>query len=436
MKPSGSWADFQIFDLPAHVTLFVQPSNRFKNVALRLFVRGHLSDDPAATAVLPHVLTRGTKKHPTMARITEHLDGMYGARADAEAVKIGENHVVSFRVDCVADRHLPGRSGNLRRSMEFLAEMATEPAGNGRGLRADYVEQEVRNQRRALEDLMSDRAEWAAQRCTEEMCRGEAYAVHEMGTLEGLAKVTAGTLGKRHRALLETAPMELYVAGRVEPEEVAAAAEKAFSIRGRRAVRDVPATVVDVPARPPRRVVEEMDVEQGKLVMGFRTGITYRDPASTALSFMNGIFGGFAHSRLFVDVREREGLAYSAGSSLEKTKGLMMVHAGIDVGKFEKCLSVIEAELDSIRAGKIGETEMEATRRAMAERIRAVLDSATRAIAGLYERRLSGAPKTVDESLQELAAVKKADVVEAARRVRLDTVYWMTSRGKSARRSS
>lgn len=429
MKATGQWADFKIYDLGSKITLFVQPTGRFKNVILRLFVRAHLGDDPSATAVLPHVLMRGTRKRPTMGKISAHLDGMYGARADADANKIGENHVLSFRVDCVADRHLPGKSGNVKRAMEFLAEMATDPAGNGKGLRSDYVEQEVRNQRRALEDLMSDRAEWAAQRCVEAMCRGEAYATHEMGTLEGLEKVTAASLQARHRRLLETAPIELYVAGRVDADEIAAQAEAAFRIRNRREVREVPATVVDVKVGEPRRVVEKMDVEQGKLVMGFRTGITYRDPDSTALSFFNGVFGGFAHSRLFVNVREREGLAYSAGSSLEKTKGLMMVHAGIDLKKFDKCLEVILAELESIRAGKVSDQEMEATRRAMVERTRAVLDSPARAIAGLYERRLSGRANTVEESLKEGAAVTRDDVVAAARKAKLDTVYFLTAKG-------
>lgn len=428
MKPAGSWSDFRIFELDSKITLFVQPSDRFKNVAARLFIRSHLADGPSETAVLPHVLMRGTKKRPTMARMTAHLDGMFGAAADVEAAKIGENHVLAFRVDCVADRHLPGKTGNVKRALEFLAELATAPAGNGKGLRADYVTQEVHNQKRALEDLMSDRSEWASQRCIETMCRGEAYATHEMGTLEGLAGITPSTLTARHRALIESNPAELYVAGRVDPAAIASLANEAFRIRGRKSIREIPATVVDVPVGETRRVVEEMDVEQGKLVMGFRTGVTYRDPASTALSFFNGVFGAYAHSRLFVNVREREGLAYSAGSSLEKTKGLLMVHAGIDVTKFSKCHDVILAELESIRAGKITDSEMEATRRAMAERARSVLDSPARAISGLFERRLSGRVQPVQEVLAEIERIRRDDVVAVARGVRLDTVYFLTAK--------
>ena len=65
MTPSGKWSDFHIYELDSKITLFVQPTGRFKNVVLRLFVRSHLGDDPSATAVLPHVLMRGTRKRPS-----------------------------------------------------------------------------------------------------------------------------------------------------------------------------------------------------------------------------------------------------------------------------------------------------------------------------------------------------------------------------------
>jgi predicted Zn-dependent peptidase len=428
MQPAGAWADFRIFDLDSHVTLFVQPTDRFKNVTARLFVRTHLADDPSRTALLPHVLMRGTRRRPTMRRITEHLEGMYGASADAEAAKFGESHVVAIRADCVADRHLPGKPANVRRALGFLAELWLDPARNGRGLRSDYVEQERHLQVRALEDLMSDRGQWAEHRCLEAMCRGEAYATHEMGTLEGLARVTPESLAARHRELVETAPAELYVSGRVDPEAIAEEAERLFRVRGRGAPRAVPETVTDVPVREERRVTEAMEVEQGKLVMGWRTYTTYRDRLSTALSMLNGIFGGFAHSRMFVNVREREGLAYAAGSSTDKSKGLLMAHAGIDVKKRERCEAVIREEMESIREGRISDEELEATRRGLIERARSVLDSPGRGIVGLYERRLAGRVQTVEEVVGELEGVKREDVVEAARRMRLDTVYFLTSK--------
>ncbi|NUN48959.1 MAG: insulinase family protein [Candidatus Brocadiae bacterium] len=428
MKPSGHWAGFHIFQLSSGVSLFVQPTDRFKNVTMRLYFRTHLAEDPSGVAVLPHVLTRGTRRRETMAKISNHLDSLYGAHANADSGKIGESQLLSFRVDCVADRHLPSRSRNVRRGLEFLRELAFDPAMEGKTLRGDYVEQERHNQKRALEDLMSDRAEFAGQRCLETMCRGEAYAVHELGTLEGLDGVTAEGLTRRWREILKRSPMELYVSGRVDPGAVADACAALFDGKAR-STAEVAPTVVDVPVKDVRRVTEEMDVEQGKLVMGYRTYTTFAHPGSVAMGFMNGILGGTAHSRLFVNVRERDGLAYSAGSSVDRLKGLLMVHAGIDPAKYEKCLSVIEAELESIRQGAITEEEMEATRRMLSERTRSILDSPSRAIASLYERRLAGQVRTVEESLEEIRRVRKEDVVEAARRLKLDTIYWLTARG-------
>ena len=66
-----------------------------------------------------------------------------------------------------------------------------------------------------------------------------------------------------------------------------------------------PAPPADSPARTTMEIIETMDVDQGKLVMGGRTGVTWNDPDIFPLTYYNGIFGGFAHSKLFVNVRER-----------------------------------------------------------------------------------------------------------------------------------
>jgi predicted Zn-dependent peptidase len=425
MKPAGRWADFHVYELDGGIPLFVQPSERFKNVCLRLFVRTRLGERTSETALLPPVLARGTRRHDTMAAITRHLDALYGASYAIDASKVGEEHVLSFRVDAVADRHLPGKRGNVRRGLEFLGELALSPAMKGASLRPDYVEQEAHNLRREIEDLSSDRGEWAYIRCVEEMCAGEPYAVHELGTARGAAEATPGSVTAWHRELLREAPMELYVAGRVKPEEIARAAAEVFAIRGRRATRSLPPPVVDVPVKGAKRVREEMEVEQGKLVMGYRTYATYRDEGSTALSFLNGMFGGFPHSRLFINLRERDGMAYSAGTSVDKLKGLLVAHAGIEAANEERCVALIEKELASFREGRIGDEEMEATRRAMAERARSVLDSPTRAIHGLFERRVGGRVQTVTEVLGEIGKATKAEVAEAAKRLKLDTVYFL-----------
>lgn len=55
----------------------------------------------------------------------------------------------------------------------------------------------------------------------------------------------------------------------------------------------------------PKEVIDEEDVKQGKLNIGYRTSITYTDQDYPALQVFNGLFGGFSHSKLFINVREK-----------------------------------------------------------------------------------------------------------------------------------
>ena len=71
-------------------------------------------------------------------------------------------------------------------------------------------------------------------------------------------------------------------------------------------------------------------MKQGKLHIGFSTPITFLHPDYAKMQVTNGVFGGFAHSKLFMNVREKESMAYYVSSSYASHYGLVYVMAGID----------------------------------------------------------------------------------------------------------
>ena len=97
-----------------------------------------------------------------------------------------------------------------------------------------------------------------------------------------------------------------------------------------------------------------MDVSQGKLALGFRTGgITCWEEEYPALVMCNAIFGGTPLSKLFLNVREKLSLCYYASSMLEKMKGLVLVSSGIEFDKYQQAKDEILAQLEAIRRGEI-----------------------------------------------------------------------------------
>jgi predicted Zn-dependent peptidase len=142
-------------------------------------------------------------------------------------------------------------------------------------------------------------------------------------------------------------------------------------------------------------------------------GLTRSDPRRYVLSILNAALGGGSSSRLFQEVRERRGLAYSVYSFGlgYSDAGMVGVAAGSLPSKSEDLLRVVRHELAKVAAGGLTEEEVERGRgQARGGTVLSLEDSGSRMTrlgeAELFQRRL----RPVDEVLERIAAVTVQDV--------------------------
>jgi predicted Zn-dependent peptidase len=182
------------------------------------------------------------------------------------------------------------------------------------------------------------------------------------------------------------------------------------------------------PRSEPHTVVERQEVQQGKLVLGFGTRTRLVDPMYPAMVMYAGILGGFPHSKLFVNVREKASLAYYAYARLDGMLGLMLVGAGIEFAHYDAALDIIRRQVDDLARGVISDDEMDLTLRGLVNELHSEADSPSALIGRELELRVLGGGPTSDELEAALSRVTRAEVQEAARAVTLDTVYFLTTR--------
>jgi len=417
--------DFEVFEPAKGFRVFVHPTTKFKTITLSLYVHQPLGDQATALALLPQVLRRGCKSMPDMRTIVTVLEDLFGASMGADIAKVGERQLLVFRFEVVNDRFAPRKIHALEKSLGFLWKILSQPVTVKGGLRPDYVAQEKENLKRLIEGMINERMSYAYERCIQEMCKGEAYERYEYGRLEEIDAITPKSLLKLQERLLLEAPVDLFVSGDLEPKKVAAMARKIFKFK-RRKPRALPATVVKSGNGTLHEHVEKLDVEQGKMVLGCRTGVVWGQPDTFPLVMYNGLLGAFPHSKLFANVREKEGLAYAVHSSLDHTKGLLFITAGIDPDKYEKCVAVIRQQMADLGAGKISDDEWEKTRLTITDRVRSREDNPAAKIGSLLEMSLNGKPMTAAQVIDGVNAVTREQVVRAAVRVRPDTLFYLT----------
>lgn len=176
-----------------------------------------------------------------------------------------------------------------------------------------------------------------------------------------------------------------------------------------------------------------MEVSQGKLNMGLRTSVTYADDQYAAALMYNGILGGYPHSKLFMNVREKASLAYYASSRYDGHKGIGTIQSGIEIQNYEKALEIIKMQLEDMRAGKITELEMSQTKAMIRNLLLEIDDSAFEMIAYDFNRQFSGKDRSRAELLQQVEAIRIEDVKAAAETFELDTIYFLKARRRNKR---
>ncbi|MGB9867783.1 MAG: EF-P 5-aminopentanol modification-associated protein YfmF [Bacillota bacterium] len=396
--------------------LVLWPTHKFSTLFLAVFLYRPLSR-PAATHVslLSKLLKRGCRRFPTSRELQAYLDDLYGAELTTGVTKIGEEQALYLLLELPIVGTCP-----LDEGMELLWELLGEPV-----LSEEHFCQEKANLHKELEDLKSDKSRYATIRCVQEMCRNEPFGVIEIGEEQDLQGACLSDVEGELSRLIENSRVELYVVGPVEPEAVQQAFDKHFQALPDRGTK-LPAEVQLVNNESVREVLEYDLVQQAKVCVGLRTNVLPSDPLYPALTVYDGILGGFAHSKLFMTVREKASLAYYASSTLKPSKGIMVIQSGIDPSNYHRVVDIIFDQLEQMRKGNITPEELEWTRASIGNRLKASADSPKGQVFTEAELRSASMGWTLERRLRMLQAVTLDQVVEVARRVHPDTVYLLT----------
>lgn len=408
-----------------HIRIHVLPTKRFKTFAISLYVGTPLKEDTVtSTALIPFVLRRGTSSYPETIQFREQLEELYGAGFGFDVYKRGDHQIIQFRMDTINDSFVQSSDKLLDRSFAFLGEVVTNPAKENGHFRSSYVQQERDTVRKRLESIVNDKIRYAGERCIEEMCKGEPYRLHPLGERKDLPGIDPEGLFSSYEQWLQNAGMDLYVVGDTTLEEVEKLVEKYFHLN-RNTSFEYKTEVSNRQHREVQTVVEKLNVNQGKLNMGLRTSITYGDDQYASALMYNGILGGYPHSKLFVNVREKHSLAYYASSRYDGHKGIGTIQSGIEIPNYEQAVEIITNQLSDLKAGKISDLEMNQTKAMIRNLLKEIGDSAFEMISYDFNRQLSGKERTTMELLTQIESITKEDVQKAAETFQLDTIYFL-----------
>jgi predicted Zn-dependent peptidase len=421
------YTDFIQKKLDNGINLYIYPTNKFKTVTVKVYIHQRLDRDTATqTALLPFVISRGCKMLPTSQKITGYMEQLYGAGFDVDILKKGERQIIDFGFDVIDSKFIPGEDNLLSKGLKTLKEIITKPVEKDGGFDKEYLNQEKDVLKRTIESLFNNKMQYAVERCFQEMCKNEDYSIYKYGKVEDLSKIDAVNLYKYYMEMLRTNPIDIFIMGNVDPEDIFEIISSEFGY-DRNSEKEINDPLVNVDVDEPKTIIERQKVNQGKLSLGLRTYTTFKDDDYYSMVVANGILGGGAHSKLFQNVREKASLAYYAFSRLEKIKGLMIIASGIEFENFNRAFDIINRQIDDLKQGSISDTEFNATRKAIINSLREASDDPFATISLYLDGIISKNIDDIGEMISKIEAVQKTDVVKAAQKLKLDTVYFLTT---------
>lgn len=403
-------------------------TDRFKTANIQVSMALPLNSDAATNAVLLYLLKRSCKSYPDFTELQGKLDELYGAAIGAEVIKSGEAQVLSLNLTCIDDRFALNDESIVGNCANLLAGMIFAPNCKNGSFGTQAVDTEKRLLRQHVEEEVNNKRVFALNRCIELMCAEEAYGINRYGGAEAIDAVKVKDVYAAWKNLLKSALFQITVVSSSPAVEI----ERIFAEKFAKIEREpVEINTVFIPkGKRFKRHEEEFPVNQGRLIMGLRAGMTNWRDNLAAVTVMNNILGGSANSKLFKNIREKLSLCYDCSSRLIYRKGLVLIACGIDPDKEKKTSAEILCQLSDIREGKVSAEELEAGKMSLRERL---TFNTPGELCAWYTPFVAGSDDEVISPEQMAASfdgVTVEDVAEAAKKLTLDTIYMITTKQK------
>ena len=416
-------------EIKTGIKLHTIKTEKFKTNLISVFLSMPITrENVTKNALISSILRRGSMNMPTLLEISKTLEEMYGASFDNGIDKTVDNQILKFYIETINDNYIPHNGENmLKTSIEKLLEIVFNPLIKDGGFNEDYVKQEKENIKRIIKGKTDNKAMYATERCIEEMYKNEPFGLYKYGYIEDLENIDAKNLYKYYKKMISTCKIDIFISGNVDEQtaEILKENENIKKLQERK-----PKTTFEVSKKEKveeKEIIEQMDVTQGKIVIGMDLTLEDIKQKYDAIVY-NAILGGTANSKMFQEVREKASLAYSAGSTYLRYKGNIFIKCGIEIKNYKKALEIIRKQLKDMQNGIFTDEDIENAKKSIISGIRSIDDEQDTEITYFFGQELTNEKISTEKYIKNIDQVSKEDIIKIANSLQINTIYFLKNK--------
>ena len=402
---------------------FVQ-SKKFKTNKITVRFTAPLSLETVAGRMLSaSMLETANKAYPTSQAFRRYLASLYGTDISTSAYRRGQVHVLDLTFTYVQDEFLSKKNVLTSRILELVKQTLFAPLVQDGAFEPTLFEIEKKQLLASLATDMDDSFYFAHKELDSLFFHDERLQLRYSDLRKRISNESPESSYTCLQDALKNDRIDFFFLGDFNEVEVKEWL-RSFSFTGRQI--DVKPQYQQPYSIVLREGMVRKNVGQSVLELAYHCSTSYGDKHHLVMVVMNGLLGGFAHSKLFTNVRENAGLAYTISSQLDLFSGQLRMYAGIDRGNRNQARKLMNHQLLELKKGNFTDLEIEQTKEMIRRTLLLAQDSQTSLIERVYLNSLLGkSTSDFDSWVEKLNQVDKETICKAANSVRLQAIYFM-----------
>ena len=419
--------EYKVYDCDSYKIHTIK-TDKFKNCSMEIMFRNNLiKEEITENNMLVDMLMHSSKKYPKRRDIAIELENLYSSSVRGFSTRLGNSIMLSFVLDFLNPRYCD--EGYLEEVISLPFELLLNP--NVDNLEFDrrsfnIIKNRIKSD---IESLKENASRYAFRRSLTLMDKDSPSSYYMTGYLSDLDNITPSSLVDTYHRMLNDYICDIYIIGNLDMDKVVQLIKDKFKIK---TIKDYKVNLyVDNKIRKKNLdICETGNYEQDSLVMIYNLDKLNKKERDYVIQLYNIILGsGGLTSKLYKYLREENSLCYIVSSMYQKYDGLLLIYSGIDKKDKNKCLKLINKALQEMINGDFTDEELDNAKKAVISSIKMSEDTNGGIINNYLFNELDNLP-LYDERVKEFKKISKKDVIEVAKKVRLNTIYLLSGEDK------
>lgn len=385
-------------------------------------------EDVTKNALIPIVLKMGTKIYDSSIRISQRLKELNDSWLSVDIDRKGERQVIRFSIEIPKLPHM-NYDNHIVDTINLLKNIIFAPYLEEGLFSSEYVEEGKKILEQMIIKEKEDIKNYSIQRCIEEMYKNEKYSISPLGYMENLAKIDSVTLSEHYNKILSKAPMEIFFVGEYKGY-IEDYLKESFKFK-KNDIYKIEREYIAGKVMIKNMIYENMDIDENRLVVGYRTGIPYESSLYNGLLVANNILEDRINAENLGEITRPNKALYLVNSKINKYKSFILMDCSTSLTDIEEIIKKIRNGIDELKKGKFNEDEMRTSKQSIKGSVKAINKNGILISEFFLDKILTEDNRSYNQIIADIDKVTKEEIIEASKELTLDTIYFLRSHQNS-----